>query len=66
MSTIVDSGGYGKVPAWRHARCFLDLGWWKDPVEDLPGWDTLGEDNQKVVKDLVKSTSKSSKTGKLL
>ncbi|KAG6550433.1 hypothetical protein Mapa_008396 [Marchantia paleacea] len=63
MSTMVDTGRFGKGPAWRHAKCFHDLGWWTKPIEELPGWDSLGADNQKVLQDLFKSSSKGSKTG---
>ncbi|KAL3678725.1 hypothetical protein R1sor_021681 [Riccia sorocarpa] len=63
MSTKVDSR-YGKVPAWRHAKCFHDLGWWKEPIEDMPGFDSLTEDGQKAVKDIWESAGKESKPGK--
>lgn len=63
MSTMVDTGRFGKAPAWRHAKCFHELGWWTKPIDELPGWDSLGADNQKVLQDLFKSSSKGSKTG---
>ncbi|BFI43391.1 hypothetical protein MPTK2_8g18050 [Marchantia polymorpha subsp. ruderalis] len=55
VSTIVETGRFGKVPAWRHAKCFVELGWWKEPIEDLPGWENIGADNQKQIHDLVKT-----------
>ncbi|KAL2609830.1 hypothetical protein R1flu_028403 [Riccia fluitans] len=58
MSTLVDSGRYGKVPAWRHAKCFVKLGWWNEPIEDMPGFDSLTDDDQKSLKDLWKSAGK--------
>lgn len=53
----------GKVPAWRHAKCFMELGWFVNPVEKLPGWDTLATEDQKELKGLAKSGSTTSNTG---
>lgn len=56
VSTMVSSESSkfrGKVPAWRHAKCFFDLNWWKGPLEELPGWEDLGTEDQAAVKELV-------------
>ncbi|MCO5607381.1 hypothetical protein L7F22_061577 [Adiantum nelumboides] len=57
VSTMVTSGVgkfRGKVPAWRHAKCFFELDCWKKPLEELPGWDELIIKDQKTVQELVK------------
>ncbi|MCO5611892.1 hypothetical protein L7F22_066151 [Adiantum nelumboides] len=56
VSTMVTSEGSkfrGKVPAWRHAKCFFELNWWKEPLEELPGWEELSIKDQKTVQELV-------------
>ncbi|CAM6084251.1 unnamed protein product [Calypogeia fissa] len=65
ISTMVASESSrfpGKVPAWRHAKCFMELGWFVKPVESLPGWDTLSTEDQKELKGLAKSGSTTSNT----
>lgn len=51
----------GKVPSWRHAKCFIELGWLETPVDELPGWDTLSPEDQTELRALAKPTN--SKTG---
>lgn len=56
ISTMVstDSGKFrGKVPAWRHAKCFLDMGWWVHPITDMPGWNDLNSEDQEVVTKII-------------
>lgn len=36
----------GKVPQWRHAKCFLDMGEWTSPMADMSGWTTLSPEDQ--------------------
>lgn len=56
--TTADSGKFrGKVPAWRHAKCFLDMGDWTGPLADLPGWDTLTSEDQATVQALIKPSA---------
>ncbi|MCO5569861.1 hypothetical protein L7F22_039965 [Adiantum nelumboides] len=52
VSTMVTSFR-GKVPAWRHAKCFFELNWWKKPLEELPGWEELIIKDQKTAQELV-------------
>lgn len=44
----------GKVPAWRHAKCFLENGWWTCPMEKMPGWDSLTEEDKESVQSIAK------------
>jgi hypothetical protein len=53
----------GKVPAWRHAKCFMELGWLAGSVKELPGWDNLTAEDQTELQALAKPASTASKTG---
>lgn len=53
MVTSESSKFRGKVPAWRHAKCFFELNWWEEPPEELPGWEDLSIEDQKTVQELV-------------
>ncbi|KAI5067337.1 hypothetical protein GOP47_0017865 [Adiantum capillus-veneris] len=53
MVTSESSKFRGKVPAWRHAKCFFELNWWKEPLEEFPGWEELSIEDQKTVQELV-------------
>lgn len=44
----------GKQPAWRHVKCFLELGWWTSPMAAMAGWDNLSVKDQAEVQELVK------------
>jgi len=53
--TTAEGGKFrGKVPQWRHVKCFLDMGDWTGLVADLPGWDTLSSEDQATVQALTK------------
>ena len=57
ISTMVtpDGGKFrGKVPAWRHAKCFLELGWWKEPIEEISGWKNLSKEDQQITQKMLK------------
>lgn len=53
----------GKVPAWRHAKCFLTMGVWTSTLATMPGWDSLSAEDQTTVKALLKPSSKNSIPG---
>ncbi|XP_024534740.1 poly [ADP-ribose] polymerase 1 [Selaginella moellendorffii] len=42
-----------RSPTFRHAKCFVEFFSWDQPIEELDGWDTLDESEQKVVHDAV-------------
>ncbi|KAJ7561684.1 hypothetical protein O6H91_03G037600 [Diphasiastrum complanatum] len=57
ISTMVESDSSrfrGKVPAWRHAECFLETGLFVQPMEDLWGWENLEIKDQEMVLALAK------------
>ncbi|CAM6068813.1 unnamed protein product [Sphagnum tenellum] len=63
ISTMVASDNArfrGKVPAWRHAKCFLTMGVWTSTLATMPGWDSLSAEDQTTVKALLKPSSKNS------
>lgn len=65
ISTMVSSESSkfrGKAPAWRHAKCFFDLGWWEQPIIEMPGWEDLSNEDQATVKKLVKTGSSKGKS----
>ncbi|XP_024382940.1 poly [ADP-ribose] polymerase 1 isoform X2 [Physcomitrium patens] len=60
ISTMVaaDGGRFrGKVPQWRHAKCFLSMGHFSGPLASLPGWDTLTSEDQAQVQTLAKPSA---------
>lgn len=44
----------GKLPAWRHTKCFLETGWWTSPIEKMPGWDSLTDEDKESVRSIAK------------
>ncbi|KAG0583223.1 hypothetical protein M758_3G120700 [Ceratodon purpureus] len=55
VATMVDNPRFrGKQPAWRHVKCFLELGWWTSPMAAMAGWDNLSVKDQGEVQELVK------------
>jgi hypothetical protein len=59
-----DGGRFrGKVPQWRHAKCFLDLGEWNGAMGDLPGWDLLSSEDQASVQGVGKPIVEGSTPG---
>eukprot|EP01018_Ginkgo_biloba_P034176 Gb_33067 [translate_table: standard] len=57
ISTMTDSDNprfRGKVPAWRHAKCFLETGCWKSAMEELAGWDSLTAEDMQAVQNIAK------------
>ncbi|CAM6043738.1 unnamed protein product [Sphagnum compactum] len=63
ISTMVASDNArfrGKVPAWRHAKCFLTMGVWTSTLATMPGWDSLSAEDQTTVNALLKPSSKNS------
>ncbi|XP_022647178.1 poly [ADP-ribose] polymerase-like isoform X2 [Varroa destructor] len=51
---------YGPYPGWYHVDCFVakreSLGWYL-PGTDLPGYKSLGVDDQKILKEKIKKLS---------
>lgn len=55
VATMVDNPRFrGKQPAWRHVKCFLELGWWTSPMAAMAGWDNLSVKDQAEVQELAK------------
>eukprot|EP01018_Ginkgo_biloba_P034178 Gb_33060 [translate_table: standard] len=52
ISTTADPDNpwfHGTLAAWRHAKCFLEMGWWTCAMDKMSGWDSLtAEDKQAV------------------
>lgn len=44
----------GTVAVWRHAKCFLEIGWWTSPIEKMSGWESLSTEDKNAVQSLVK------------
>lgn len=66
VATMVDNPRFrGKQPAWRHVKCFLDLGWWTSPMPAMAGWDNLSVKDQAEVLELAKH-SPGMKEGKFI
>uniref|UniRef100_A0A0C9RJ76 TSA: Wollemia nobilis Ref_Wollemi_Transcript_14988_1486 transcribed RNA sequence n=1 Tax=Wollemia nobilis TaxID=56998 RepID=A0A0C9RJ76_9CONI len=51
----------GTMSAWRHAKCFIEIGWWTSPVEKMSGWDNLSDEDKQAVKDMTEQYIKSGK-----
>lgn len=44
----------GTVAVWRHAKCFLEIGWWTSPIEKMSGWESLSTEDKHAVQSLAK------------
>lgn len=44
----------GTVAVWRHAKCFLEIGWWTSPIEKMSGWESLSPEDKHAVQSLAK------------
>jgi poly [ADP-ribose] polymerase len=55
VATMVDNPRFrGKQPAWRHVKCFLELGWWTSPMAAMAGWNNLSVKDQAECNELAK------------
>lgn len=43
----------GTVAVWRHAKCFLEIGWWTSPIEKMSGWESLSPEDKHSVQSLA-------------
>jgi len=43
----------GTVAVWRHAKCFLEIGWWTSPIENMSGWESLSPEDKHAVQSLA-------------
>lgn len=48
-------------PAWRHAKCFLGTSLWTSPIEKMPGWDSLTDEDKASVQGIAKPNIQKSK-----
>ncbi|GLJ41544.1 hypothetical protein SUGI_0859760 [Cryptomeria japonica] len=56
ISTTADPDNpwyHGTMAAWRHAKCFLEIGWWTSPMEKMSGWDKLSEEDKQAVQSMA-------------
>jgi hypothetical protein len=51
------------MPAWRHAKCFLEIGWWTRPMEKMSGWDKLSEEDKKAIQSMAEQYIEGGKLG---
>ncbi|XP_057858020.2 poly [ADP-ribose] polymerase 1 [Cryptomeria japonica] len=51
----------GKVPGWHHAKCFLEMCIWTDPMDKMPGWDSLTAEDKEAVQNIAKPYIQDSK-----
>ena len=38
---------------WRHAKCFLEIGWWTSPIEKMSGCESLSTEDKHAVQSLA-------------
>jgi hypothetical protein len=43
---------HGTVAVWHHTKCFLEIGWWTSPIENMSGWESLSPEDKHVVQSL--------------
>ncbi|KAH9324927.1 hypothetical protein KI387_005105 [Taxus chinensis] len=51
----------GTMASWRHAKCFLEIGWWTSPMEKMSGWDKLSDEDKQAVQTMAEQYSEGGK-----